>query len=62
MGPQGVLRGDLLLSGSAIEAIAHGLAEQVDAEAIVIDAGMERLGETGLMRPRTHLQPLLELQ
>ena len=39
MGPQGVVRGDLLLHGSTIEAIGPGLAGQAGADAIVIDAG-----------------------
>ncbi len=37
MGPRGVVRGDLLLSGGMIEAVGPGLADQVGA-AIVIDA------------------------
>ena len=31
MGPQGVIRGDLLLRGSTIEAVGLGLADQVGA-------------------------------
>ena len=40
MGPQGVVRGDLLLRGSTVEAVGIGLADRVgDDDAIVIDAG-----------------------
>ena len=38
MGPAGVVRGDILLRSSTIEAIGPGLADQVGEEAIVIDA------------------------
>ncbi|SFS15544.1 Cytosine/adenosine deaminase [Microbacterium sp. cf046] len=38
MGPPGVVRGDLLLRSSTIEAIGPGLADQVGQDAIVIDA------------------------
>lgn len=38
MGPQGVIRGDLLVNGSTIEAIGPGLAKQVGADAIIVDA------------------------
>jgi hypothetical protein len=62
MGPQGVLRGGLLLSGSAIEAIDHGLAEQVGADSIVIDAGDGATRRDWPDASRTHLQPLLGLQ
>ena len=38
MGPAGVVRGDILLRSSTIEAIGPGLSDQVGEEAIVIDA------------------------
>ena len=38
MGPLGVLRGDLLVRGSTIEAVGAAIGDQVGADVIVIDA------------------------
>ena len=53
MGSQGVVRGDLLLNGSTIEAIGPRLAERVGGDAIVVDAS-DTITVPGLIDSHLH--------